>query len=171
MIPILINELEANGWANASQLTDIVAIAGMSPGPISVNSAVAIGYKVAGIPGMISAFLGIAIPCAIVVIITATFFFKIYKHQMVKAALYGLRPAITGIILFAAAGLSLKNGIIAAAPDKLIINGCNIFIGGAQIFELKSLIIAAAAFLILVKTKIHPICVITVSGIVGMIIF
>lgn len=171
MIPIAMKELEANGWATVSELTDIVAIAGMSPGPVAVNAAVGLGYKVAGIKGLIAAFLGITVPTTILVIIVAAFFFKIYKHPKVKAAFYGLRPVITGIIIYAAVSFALKNGVIAASAGKTISSGYNIFFMGNHLFELKSLMIAAAAFFILIKTKTHPIFVIISSGILGTFIF
>ena len=85
MIPSLIKASEANGWATAAELTDVIAIAGMSPGPVAVNAAVGYGYKVAGFPGAIASMLGIAIPCAVIVIVVATFFFKVYSNAKVQA--------------------------------------------------------------------------------------
>jgi chromate transporter len=171
MIPSLIKASEANGWATASELTDVIAIAGMSPGPIAINAAVGYGYKVAGFQGAMASMLGIAIPCALIVIVVATFFFKVYNHPKVQAALYGLRPVVTGIILYAAVSLAIKNSIIAAAPDKLIPHGINITALGLQLFEAKSLVITVLTFGILVRTKVQPILLILASGILGVFIF
>ncbi|MCX8130981.1 MAG: chromate transporter [Clostridia bacterium] len=171
MIPSLIKASETNGWATASELTDVIAIAGMSPGPVAVNAAVGYGYKVAGFPGAVASFLGIAIPCALIVITVAAFFFRVYNYPKVQAALYGLRPVITGIILYAAVSLALKNSIIAAAPDKLISDGINITASGFQLFEAKSLVITALTLGILMKTKIQPIFLILGSGVLGVLIF
>lgn len=171
MIPIAMKELEANGWATASELTDIIAIAGMSPGPVAVNSAVGIGYKVAGIKGVAAAFLGITLPTTILVIIVAVFFFRIYKHPKVKAAFYGLRPVITGIIIYAAVSFALKNNVVAAEAGKVIKSGYNIFFMGKHLFELKSVIITCLSFTVLIKTKIHPVFVIIGAGMLGALIF
>lgn len=171
MFPMLINEVESNKLLNMSELTDILAIAGMSPGAVAVNAAVGVGYKTAGFPGAVAAFLGIAIPCAIIVILVATFFFKVYNHPLVKAALYGLRPVITGIIIYAAVKIAVNNNIVAAASDKLIEKGYNLYIGEKHLFDVKSLIIMAAAFFLLVKTKVHPIFIIIGAGITGVFIF
>ena len=171
MIPILLEELEKNGLATASELTEIVAIAGMSPGPVATNASVALGYKVAGFAGVLTAFLGIALPCALIVIFVASFFFKIYSHPKVQAVLYGLRPVITGIILYAAGSIALKNGIVAADPARYIHSGINWIIQGVHLVEVKSLIIAVAVFILLKKTRIHPLWLILGGGGLGILLF
>lgn len=176
MIPIMMQELEKNGLIDPAKVTDVVAIAGMSPGPVAVNAAVGLGYYVSklnnmGAWGILPAFLGIAIPCAIIVIVVATFFFNVYKNQNVQAALYGLRPAIAGIVLYAAAKLAISNGIFFSHVDKLIKTGYNIILLGQHIVELKSLVMFVVAFLLLTKTKLHPIFLIIASGITGIILF
>ncbi len=168
MIPSMVQASEAHQWATATELTDVIAIAGMSPGPVAVNAAVGFGYKVAGFPGAAAAFLGIAVPCSLIVIITATFFFKAYSHKTVQAALYGLRPVIAGIVLYAAVSVALKNNILF--PEKLISGGVNITTGGFQIVEIKSLLIAAAGFVMLIKTKIQPIFLIVGGGAFGVLL-
>lgn len=170
MIPVAMAELEARHWASAAELTDTVAIATMAPGPVGVNLAVGLGYKVAGFAGATAAFLGMSIPTTVLMLIVAIFFFKMYNHKAVAAAFNGIRPVIPGIILYAAVSLALKNGIILAASDKVISNGYNIVMNGVY-FELKSLVIAVFILLLLTKTKTAPVLLIILSGILGIIIF
>lgn len=171
MVPIAMKEFEANGWATTAQLTDIVAIATMSPGPVGVNLAVGIGYKVAGIPGVVASFLGITLPTIILIILVSTFFVKIYKHPLSVSAFYGLRPVITGVIIYAAVSLAIKNSIIFADSDKIIANGYNLIVNNMQLFEAKSVLIMLAAFLLLLKTKITPVLIILASGLIGVMVF
>jgi chromate transporter len=171
MIPIMLSELEKNRLIDVSQVTDIVAIAGMSPGPVALNAAVGLGYRVAGFQGALASALGILIPNFIIVILAAMFFFKIYKSKHVTSAFYGLRPVVTGIILYAAISLALKNGIFAANTKNLMSTGYNIIVNGVQIFEVKSMILIIGSFLTLFKTKIHPIYIIISCAIVGTVIF
>jgi len=171
MFSMLIQEIENNKLINIRDLPDIIAIAGMSPGAVAVNAAVGLGFKAAGIQGVIAAFLGIAVPCALIVILVATFFFKIYNHPKVSAALYGLKPVITGIIFYAAVKIALGKGIVAAASNNIIEDGVNFSIQGMHIFEVKSIIIAVLSFIILLKTRIHPIFVIITGGILGVLLF
>lgn len=171
MIPIMMEELEKNKLLDPSQVADLIALAGMSPGAVAVNAAVALGYEVNSSFGVLSAFLGIAIPCAIVVITAATYFFKIYNSSALKAALYGLRPVITGIIVYAAVKISLKNSIFFSHNLPIIKKGINIFYKDLHLFELKSLIIIVVSFFIMSKTKIHPILVIISGAFVGIMLF
>lgn len=171
MIPSLIKASEADHWVTAEQLTDIIAIAGMSPGPVAVNAAIGFGYIAAGFPGAIASLLGIAFPCAVIVIAAATFFFKVYQHPIVQGALYGLRPVITGIIAYAAISIAIKNNIIMAAQEKLIPKGFYISLSGQNLLEIKSILITITTFILLKKTKISPIFLIIGSGILGMLAF
>ena len=171
MFPILMREIETNGLVTMSELADIIVIAGMSPGAVAVNAAVGVGFRSAGLEGAMAAFLGIAIPCAVIVILVATFFFKVCRHHLVQSALYGLRPVITGIILYAAYKIGSGSGIFYSSSEDMIKTGWNFSIGSTHLFEVKSILIAAAAFLLLTKTKIHPIFIIIGSGITGILIF
>lgn len=171
MVPVAMQEFEKNGWSTAAQLTDAVALATMSPGPVGVNLAVALGYKAGGISGMLASFFGITLPTTILVICVALFFFKVYKEPVVKYAFYGLRPVITGVITYAAVSLALKNGILLAGQDHTVTRGMNFVINNVNIFEIKSILITTVVFILLLRTKTPPIAVIIASGILGMIIF
>ena len=58
MIPLIQHELERHGWMTSNQFVDIIAISQMTPGPLSVNAATFVGYKMAGIAGGMVATLG-----------------------------------------------------------------------------------------------------------------
>jgi chromate transporter len=171
MLTAAMKAVESNHWATANQLTDTIAIATMSPGPVGVNLAVSLGYKIDGLMGALAAFVGIVLPTTILVILVAMFLFKIYKHPLVKAAFYGLRPVITGIIIYAAVSLLLKNHMIFAASHDFINHGVNLIIQGVQLIEVKSILLAAAVFVVLLKTKIPPIFLIFASGVIGIVLF
>ena len=49
-------------WIDENEMLDLVAIAQSSPGPIAVNGAIVVGYKLAGILGAMTAILGTIIP-------------------------------------------------------------------------------------------------------------
>ena len=172
MIPMIERELTAKGIALMPQdIANITAIAGMSPGPVAVNAAVGFGYKVGGVLGMLSAALGVALPCAIIVVIVAAFFFKIYENKTVQSALYGLRPVITGIIAYAAINMAMKNGMLLSQIKDIPQKGWNFIAGGTHIFDVKSMVIAIGVFILLAKTKVHPIIIILSTGILGIFMF
>ena len=63
MIPIIQKEIvDKKKWVNEIELLDIIAISESTPGPIAINSATYIGYKVAGVLGSVFATLGIVLP-------------------------------------------------------------------------------------------------------------
>ena len=171
MFPILIREIGKNGLVTMDELTDIIAIAGMSPGAVAVNAAVGVGYRAAGIAGVIVSFLGIAIPCTLIVITAAVLFCKIRDSKYVKHALYGLRPVITGIIFFAAYKIGSNSGIFASPASSVLADGWNVSVSGIHLFEIKSIIIAGVSFILLLRTKVHPVFIIIGSGAAGILLF
>ena len=58
MLPLIQKEIvESNTWISMSEFTDIIGISQMTPGPVAINSATFVGYKVGGIIGSIIATL------------------------------------------------------------------------------------------------------------------
>ena len=53
MVPLINSEMLSHGWMTLSEVSDIVAIAEMTPGPIAVNAATFVGTKLAGLPGVL----------------------------------------------------------------------------------------------------------------------
>lgn len=169
--PIISGANASYNWMPDSELSNILSLAGMSPGPVALNAAVGVGYRVAGIPGIIAAFLGIAVPCAVIVIATATFFFKVYHHPSVNSVLYVLRPVITGVILYAGISFAMKNGIFMFNSSAAVNGGWNVGVSTINLFEIKSILLALVTMVLLMKTKVHPISIIIASGILGIFIF
>lgn len=169
MIPLIENELVNKGiLLEPEVISNITAIAGLSPGPVGVNSAVAFGYQIDGIPGVVASFLGIVAPSLIIVILVASIFERIYNSKLFKWALDGLRPIIVGIIAYGAISMAMKNGMFFA-PDRVIESG--IYIGTNSLFEIKSILLACISLTLLIKTKIHPIILIGIGAICGVVAF
>lgn len=145
-------------WISLQEFTDIVAISQMTPGPIGINSATYIGYTAihnAGYPPMM-AILGsclttfaVCLPSFILVLVISYFFAKFKNNKYVVAAFTGLRPATVGLI--AAAALMLMN------KENFI--------------DYKSFLIFAVAFILTWKFKIHPIIMIALAGIAGLVLY
>ena len=67
MIPLIQKEtVENNKWVSDDDILEVIAIAESTPGPISVNAATFIGYKVAGVMGAFFATLGLILPAFII---------------------------------------------------------------------------------------------------------
>lgn len=110
MIPIIEEEVtKKRKWISEMEIMDILAISESTPGPIAVNTATYVGYKVAGVAGGIIATLGLAIP-SFVIIFVISFFYQDFMQWSVIAAMFkGLKVGV--IILLFSAVLKLKKGV------------------------------------------------------------
>ena len=104
-VPFIRDMGAAYGWITEAELANIIAIAESTPGPIGVNAATYVGYLVAGIPGAISATIGLVTPSVIIIILVAKAIRKYYDSHHVQSLFKALRPAAIGLIT--AAGFSL----------------------------------------------------------------
>ena len=107
MIPIIQKEVvEHRHWISEEDFIDMIAVTQSAPGPVAVNSAVFIGYKLAGITGAITALLGTIIPSFAIILLFAVFLSSHYENIYLNKFFTGVRPAIIALIL----GAGLKMG-------------------------------------------------------------
>lgn len=107
MIPLIHREaVENHSWVDDQQILDIIAIAESTPGPIAINSATFIGYKVAGVAGSACATLGVVLPSFVIILIISLFFAAFKANQWVAWAFQGIRAAV--VVLMVGAVIKLK---------------------------------------------------------------
>ena len=110
MIPIIQKEtVERRKWVNNNDILDILAISESTPGPISVNAATYIGFKVAGFWGSFFATLGLVIPSFVIIYIISFFYKTFMSWSIVQAAFKGLSVGV--IILLFSAVLKLRKSV------------------------------------------------------------
>jgi len=97
-IPFLSEMANKYPWFTQQNLSDMIAVAESTPGPIGVNMATYAGYSASGIIGGIIATLGLVTPSVIIIIIVAKVLEKFKNSKLVQNAFYGLRPAVAGLI-------------------------------------------------------------------------
>jgi len=147
MIPLIEREIVSKyHWLTMEQFTDLIAIAEMTPGPIAVNSATFVGYKVARLWGAVAGTLGVVLPSFLIIWAIASVFFSIQDNQIVQAAFKGLRPAILGMIIVAALSISR-----------------------VSISDYRSILILVFVVLGIWILKVHPILALVVSAFAGII--
>lgn len=98
MIPLINNQMLSHGWMTSQEVADIVAIAEMTPGPLGLNCATFAGARTAGIPGALSASLGVVVPSLTVTMLAAMFLKRFKESRLMDEALYGIRPVCIGMI-------------------------------------------------------------------------
>ena len=149
MLPFMQSEIvENNCWISMSQFSDIIGISQMTPGPVAINSATFVGYKVGGVGGSLVATLGVITTSFILVTIINKILDKFKESITVKAMLAGMRPILIALIIYA---------FIDLAKESYV--------------DLKSIIITIIIGIILVSKKVHPILVIVIAAILGLIFY
>ena len=109
MIPLITDEMLSHGWMTASEVSDIVAIAEMTPGPLGLNCATFAGIQAAGVPGAIAANLGVLSPTLTLCAVAAVFFEHVKNNHRMEELLVGVRPtclSMTAGVMFSLSGNS-----------------------------------------------------------------
>ena len=107
MVPLIEREVIDNrGWVQREDFLDLLTIAQSAPGPIALNTAVFVGYRIAGIWGALSSLLGIVIPSFAIILLVAIFFADIRDNKIVDSAFKAMRPAVVALIVAPIVGLS-----------------------------------------------------------------
>ena len=112
MVPLINDEMVSHGWMNVSEVSDIIAIAEMTPGPLGLNCATFAGMRVAGILGAIISVLGVLAPTFTLCALAAVFFEKFKNSRALKNIMVGVRPAALGIIVAVMIDLSRTNYLV-----------------------------------------------------------
>ncbi len=145
MIPLVQREvIERKRWIERDNFLQLLTLAQSAPGPIALNAAVFVGYKVRGYAGAVAAVLGVVIPSFVIMLAVALFFAEMRDNRFVNAAFLGMRPAVVALIiapiaalskgmgawnLSAAAAVALGVWYFGLSPVLLIISGAIIGIG------------------------------------------
>lgn len=153
-IPFLYDLATKTNWFSISDISDMIAISEITPGPLGVNMSTYTGFLTNGISGGIIATLGLVTPSIIIIIVVSKFLDKFRENKIVKKVFYGLRAGVISLILIA--GLNILKEAMVTLNSSTRIIGISMFI----IF-----------LLLLQKTKIHPIWLVLSSGIVGGILY
>ena len=106
MISLLENEfVERKKWLDHDEFMNIIVIAESTPGPVAINSATYIGYKVGGVFGSSLATLGVCIPSSVIIYIISLFFDRFMQLELVAAAFKGIQVCVVYLIF--SAGLKM----------------------------------------------------------------
>lgn len=177
MLPLVTQVVEQYGWLSKAELLNFIGIAESTPGPFAINLATFIGVKVGGtvglgvfgsILGAIIATFAVVMPSLIIIIVVTKLFQKFQSSKYVQGVLYGIKPVVVGLILSAL----LTVGCQVVLPK---LNLRAIEQSGFAEFNWISLILAAAfvplSQIKIRKKKIHPIILIVLSAVLGIVLF
>lgn len=107
MVSLIQHEVvERKRWLEKEEFVELLALAQSSPGPIALNTAVFVGYRVDRYRGAMVSTLGVVIPSFVVILTIALFFSKFRDNPVVEAVFKGIRPAVVALILAPIFGFS-----------------------------------------------------------------
>ncbi len=134
-------------WLNDENILDMVVITQAVPGILATNTAIYIGYKVAGLAGAISAMIGSALPSIIIIIIIAAGLSNVpLDNPHVKGAMIGVVSGVVSMVLLAAFRLR-KKALTGKVP----------------------VLIAVFALVGMVVLKISPLLIMSLAVLVGIV--
>ena len=99
MIPIIQREvIDRRRWIGEQEFLDLLTLAQSAPGPISLNTAVFVGYKMYGYRGALTSLLGVVMPSFLILLLVAMFFSQVRHNAIVDAAFKGMRPVVVALM-------------------------------------------------------------------------
>ena len=102
MLPIIQKEVvETKGWMDDEEFLDALSLTNSLPGPLAINAATFVGYRVCKVKGALTAVLGAASPSVIIILAVAMVFSNLTEYPVVQHIFDGIRPAVVALILYA----------------------------------------------------------------------
>ena len=89
-------------WITHEEMMNMTVIAESTPGPIAINCATYVGYKLAGLLGAFVATFGMVLPSFVVIFAISKFLDNFLEITLVAHAFQGIKIAV-GILIFDAA--------------------------------------------------------------------
>ncbi|KNF09733.1 chromate transport protein ChrA [Gottschalkia purinilytica] len=149
MLPLIQKEVvEENKWLTNEEFLDALAISQSSPGAVSINCSIFIGYRVNGIIGAIVCTLGTSLPSLISILAVSIFLFKYRKLEIINKVFLGIRPAVFAMI--AASVYTLGKSLKLGREGKIL---------------------GVAGFIALVVFNINPIIVLILGAISSIVYY
>lgn len=144
-LPFLYHIADVQKWYTTQQLTDMIAISSITPGPVGVNVATFAGYVTSGLLGAVIATTSVVLPSFILIIIISKLLEQFKHNKYVQSIIYVLKP--TGC------------GLLAAVGVDMFINSINLF----------GMLLLASLFWASLTQKRDPLFYLGVSAVAGLI--
>lgn len=158
-LPFLYHLIEKYHWFNPSDLTQMLAISSIMPGPIGINLAAQTGFKVATFLGALMAIIGIMIPSLVFVLAISKILKEFEGNIVVKSVFYVLKPTCCAMV--AAIGLKLLKDVIFVGKISFTLSGIDWF----------ALLLFSTLLILSFKKQFSPIFYLGVSALIGVAVY
>ncbi len=143
-LPFLYHIADVQKWYTAKQLSDMIAVSSITPGPVGVNVATFAGFSTSGILGAFVATASVILPSLIIVIIISKLLEQFKHNKYVQSVIYTLKPA--------------GCGLLAAVGVDMFVNNINLL----------GMVLLAGLFIASLIEKRDPLFYLAVSAVVGL---
>lgn len=149
MIALLEEEfIQRRKWLDKDEFLDMTAIAESTPGPVAINSATYLGYKLAKIPGAATATVAVCLPSFLIIYAISLFFEQFTQLTVIANAFKGIQVCVIYLI-FSAGVRMLKSldkspfatGVLAAV--MLVMVGLSL--AGVSVSSILLILLSGAA--------------------------
>jgi chromate transporter len=146
-LPFLYRLADKYPWFTRETLIDMIAISESTPGPIGVNMATYAGYAAGGVAGGVLATVSLLFPSVLVLMAIVRILAHFKENKFVKAAFYGVRPAVTALIASAAVGIAR-----------------------ITLIDYRQILLFCVIYYLIERYNKHPVCYIAGAAIVGAVL-
>ena len=149
MIALLEEEfIQRRKWLDKNEFLDMAAIAESTPGPVAINSATYLGYKLAKVPGAATATVAVCLPSFLIIYAISLFFEQFTQLTVIANAFKGIQVCVIYLI-FSAGVRMLKaldkspfaTGVLAAV--MLVMVGLSL--AGVSVSSILLILLSGAA--------------------------
>lgn len=144
-LPFLYHIADVQKWYSAKQLSDMIAISSITPGPVGVNVATFAGFMTKGILGAFVATTSVILPSLIIVVLISKLLEQFKHNKYVQSVIYTLKPA--------------GCGLLAAVGVDMFVNNINLL----------GMVLLAGLFIASLTEKRDPLFYLGVSAVVGLV--
>lgn len=149
MIALMEEEfIQRRKWLDKDEFLDMTAIAESTPGPVAINSATYLGYKLAKVPGAATATVAVCLPSFLIIYAISLFFEQFTQLTVIASAFKGIQVCVIYLI-FSAGVRMLKaldkspfaTGVLAAV--MLVMVGLSL--AGVSVSSILLILLSGAA--------------------------
>ena len=149
MIALLEEEfIQRRKWLDKDEFLDMTAIAESTPGPVAINSATYLGYKLAKVPGAATATVAVCLPSFLIIYAISLFFEQFTQLTVIANAFKGIQVCVIHLI-FSAGVRMLKaldkspfaTGVLAAVMLAMV----GLSLAGVSVSSILLILLSGAA--------------------------
>ena len=155
ILPFIQGEVIGRGWMTAQEFVNVIAVSESTPGPLGINVATYVGFKMGGVAGAVCSTGGLMLPAFFLVLLVSGILRTERGGKLWNRFTVGIRPVVIGLILFAAYTIA-RSELVYLTDDVLSIRW-------------QGVILAVIGFVGVQRFKVHPILLIGIAAVLGAI--